>query len=102
MHPLVVRRVVLLTKRCLEVIDAVQNTELPYHYCFLLSEHLAESTNRRYNIEAGSCTTIAHLQAKLNSMATLERCALLIRHPTTQRRVIETYSVVTNTYINTQ
>ena len=54
MHALIVRREVILTKRCLEVLDAV-----------LLSKHLAESTNRCYNSGAGASTTITYLQTEL-------------------------------------
>ena len=86
MHVIIVQREVILPKWHLEVLDAVQTTAIASHYCFLLLEHLAESTNRCYNSGAGARTTLAYLQTELNIMETLERCVALqalLRHPTT-------------------
>ena len=89
MHALIVQREALLLKLRLEVLDAVLTTVLVSHYCFLISKHLIESTNCHYNSADGARTTLAYLQTKLNSVATLERCVALralLRHPTTEMR----------------
>ena len=59
-HALIVLRGVLLPKQRLEVLDTVRTTVLPFHYCFLISEHLTESTNRCYNNAASARTTLAY------------------------------------------
>ena len=84
MHALIMQREVLLMKLCLVVLDAVQTTALASHYCLLLSEHLVESTNLRYNSGSGARTTLAYPQTELNSMATLQRRVAILRRPTTE------------------
>jgi hypothetical protein len=79
MHPPVVRRVVLLSKGRLEVLDALRTTTLHSHFWLLLSEHLAESTRRRCNSGAVANTKLAYLQAKLIKMMSLERRVALLR-----------------------
>lgn len=97
-HPLVVREVVLLAKRCLEVLDTLRTTALPSHFdCFLLTEHLTESTSRRHNCCAGVRTTLSHPQTELHRMVTLERSAALLGHAMTRQRATATFNVVANT-----
>ena len=87
MHALIVWRESLLTKRRLEVLDAVQSTALASRHCFLLSVHLTDSTNRLYNSATGAHTKLTYPQTELNIMASLERYVALralLRHPTTE------------------
>ena len=86
MYSLVVQRLVLLKKWHLEILDVVWMNTLPSHYCLILSEYLVESTNRCYNHGDDDCTTLTYTKAKLNSLVTLERRFLLIRHDTSTQR----------------
>lgn len=59
LQPLVVRGVLLLTKRCLQVLNTLQATALSSHfYWYFLAGYLTESTNCPHNSFAGARDTL--------------------------------------------